>query len=259
MVGLNNIFLNFLQVVAYDVHVRVLLAVNGALLKSHEQLVELHRNCGCADCVPVCDVVLVGHNTNLLASQICYGFGRNVGGQLTETSIRESKHMNAGCLAVLIDLFLSVVAFQEVSHMVDIIEYVRHIEQSHLFYEVGQVSGHTGNHLDRTGYACLILLGGVCQLAARIQLDVDAAVGFLFYQVCEVLNHLVVGGGLGYGHSQVPAVITVVLGIACCCCGVTTLSLGVLCCSCRGGICSVGRAGTSGGTCYQAHCHGSCE
>ena len=127
VVGLNNIFLNFLQVVAYDVHVRVLLTVNGALLKSHEQLVELHRNCGCADCVPVCDMILVGHNTNLLASQICYGFGRNVGGQLTETSIRESKHMNAGCLAVLIDLFLSVVAFQEVSHMVDIIEYVRHI------------------------------------------------------------------------------------------------------------------------------------
>ena len=166
-------------------------------------------------------MVFVGHNTDLLASQICNRFGRNVGGQLTETSVRESKHMDTGCLTVIVDLLLCIIAFQEVSHMVNVIEYIRHIEQSHLFYEVSQISGHTGDHLDRTGYTGLILLSGVCQLSARIQLDIDAAVGFFFYQVCEVLNHLIVGGSLRYSHSQVPAVIAVILGGVCC--GVSTL------------------------------------
>ena len=92
--------------------------------------------------------------------------------------------MDTGCLTVIVDLLLCIIAFQEVSHMVNVIEYIRHIEQSHLFTKSVRSAVIPVTILDRTGYTGLILLSGVCRLSARIQLDIDAAVGFFFYQVC---------------------------------------------------------------------------
>ena len=70
MVSLDNILLHLLDVVADDIHVRVFLAVDGALLQAHEDLGELHR-CRCrAEGVPVGNVILVGHDTDFLTLEV---------------------------------------------------------------------------------------------------------------------------------------------------------------------------------------------
>ena len=66
MIGLYHVLLNLLNIVANNVHVRVFLTVNGALLKSHKYLGKLHRGCCCAYCIPISNVILIGHNADLL-------------------------------------------------------------------------------------------------------------------------------------------------------------------------------------------------
>ena len=66
MVGLNHVLLNLLYVVSDNVHVWVFLSVDGTLLQTHEYFGELHGGCSCADCIPVRDMIFVGHNTDLL-------------------------------------------------------------------------------------------------------------------------------------------------------------------------------------------------
>ena len=48
MIGFYHVLLNLLHIVADNVHVRVFLSINGALLQTHEYLGELHWGCSCA-------------------------------------------------------------------------------------------------------------------------------------------------------------------------------------------------------------------
>ena len=67
MICLDYILLDLLHIVAHDIHIRILLPVNGSLLKSHKHFRKLHGSCRCAKSIPIRNVILIRHDTNLLA------------------------------------------------------------------------------------------------------------------------------------------------------------------------------------------------
>ena len=172
MVGLNHIVLNFLHIISHNVHVGILLTVNGSLLQPHKHLGKLHGHRGSSQRIPVFNMILICHNADLLSRQIRYGVNRLVRGELTESRVRVSEHLDAALIIILVE-HIHKIAVQHGAHLFYRVKNIGQIKDSILRNKIHQIRCHSGSDINGPADYGLCKFRRVPQLSARIYVHSD--------------------------------------------------------------------------------------
>ena len=200
MVGQGDVLHHLVELVALEGGQGVLLAVNGAGLQGHVQLVDVHGGSGSAPGLYHLDVQVALRNTDLHALQVSQSGDGLVGGQLTGAVVEGAHDADVHLLEQLIQGVL-VFAVQSLLHVLHALPQVGSLYLSGLGDPGSELGRALGDDVHHALLNALHQVGGAAQHTVGIAGHMDA-LGVGVDLVDGLHHHL--GNHLGLGMDGAP-------------------------------------------------------